>query len=174
MRETHFQQEWHKSWVRHHPSAHMIKIPDMPRTSDTRFNPVKPYDFYCFDGGVFFAMELKLQTHFGVFPFRAVTEGQLRNLLSVETNSGISLVVINYRIAKASKKAKKDWGIDDGFNVSYVMKGSTFDGFDRNMNSKNIPVDVLFHDPGILCLKWLPANEVWDMEPLFSAVRKGW
>jgi len=173
MRESHFQGEWLKSWLAFHPSAHIQKIPDMPRgqqsSAETRFNPVKPYDFYCYDNGTFYAMELKLKTSFGGFPFKAVTENQVNCLLNAEKNRGISLLVINYRFNKASKKAIKG-GLTLPFNQVFVMKGSTFAQLDAETPSGSIAWEDLKTHHAIMKLNYLPATKAWDLDPLFTAV----
>ena len=178
MRESYFHREWMESWLKQRPGSHVVKIPDMPRgpksSAETRFNPIKPFDIYVMDDGVFYALELKLHITFSAFPFKKVTENQINSLLEVEKNNGIGAVVINYRTNKISKKATNEWGILPPFNMVYVIRGSTFSALDHNTPAASLSIHDLLHDELIIQIKWMSANGVWDLAPLFEAVKKGW
>ena len=75
--------------------------------SDVRFLPLKPYDIYAVSGGVFFAMELKLKTRIGGFPFKDLKENQLNNLMEVTGSGGVACVVINYRAIVNQRQSKR-------------------------------------------------------------------
>jgi len=107
MRESYFHSEWQESWRWHYPDCHIYKIPDMPKSAAARFLPLKPYDFYAILDGKFYAMELKLKTKLGGFPFKDVSEWQLNNLQEAKANGGKAYIIINYRIKPTPKQRQR-------------------------------------------------------------------
>jgi len=169
MREKIFQDEWRDSWRFHHPGCHIIKIPDMPRAADQRFNPVKPYDFYAIYQDRFFAMELKLKTQLEGFSFKDVTEGQLNNLKEAKENGACSLIVINYRIQKISDRQRKknDFLPEGRLNIVFIFDIDLFMDLDKRIYSKSIPVKMLF-EPWVR--KMQKVGDYWDIPSLTRRV----
>lgn len=165
MREKIFHDEWRDSWRFHHPGCHIIKIPDMPRAADARFNPIKPYDFYAMRGGRFYAMELKLKTQLESFPFKDVKEGQVNNLKEAKENGACSLIVINYRIQKISDRQRKknDFLPKGRLNIVFMFEIDEFIDMDKNFYSKSIPVKMLF-EPWVR--KMQKVGDHWDVPSL--------
>lgn len=76
------------------------KIPDAIRSPQSRFIPIKPFDMFILNGGVFYALELKyfkvqkLKTKYSSFPLSKIRDNQLRNLRSVANNGGRGFVPV--------------------------------------------------------------------------------
>lgn len=174
MRESIFHGEWRDSWRFHHPGCHIIKVPDMPRSAEARFNPVKPYDFYAMHAGRFYAMELKMRTNTGGFPFKDVSESQLNNLQEARENGARSLIVINYRIQKISEKQVKVHPyLEPGrLNIVFVVEIDLFRDLDRQTYSKSIPLATLFEPfaaHGVIKNK--KDGEFWDIPTLTGGLK---
>ena len=60
MRESQFQSELKESFYKQYPQGMYIKLPDMPRSSTSRFIPTKPFDFLLILQDMILAIETKL------------------------------------------------------------------------------------------------------------------
>ena len=167
MRESIFQGEWIKSWRHHYPRCHIVKVPDMPKTAGARFLPPRPYDIYVVWNGRFYAMELKLKTDLGGFPFKEATEWQINNLKEAKENGAESLIIINYRVQKISDKQriKNDFLPKGRLSIVFIFTIDEFIDMDKNFYSKSIPVKMLF-EPRVRTIQKIV--DYWDI-PAFLA-----
>lgn len=168
MRESIFQSEWIESWHHHFPGGHVVKIPDMPKSSESRFIPRKPYDCYAIVHGKFFAMELKLMTKIQAFPFNKVPENQVNYLKEVKDNGGNAFLVINYRADKITEKTQARYGLSSSrHNVVYMMDIVTFMELDRSISAKSIPFIDLANLSIVVAYNKLEKekDKHWDLYP---------
>ena len=167
MREKIFQDEWRDSWRHYCPGCHIIKIPDMPRSSNARFDPVKPYDFYAMQDGWFYAMELKLKTQLEAFSFKSVREGQVNNLVEAADNGAQAIIAINYRIQSISDKQRKNNSplLPKGrLNTVFIFSIQEFTDLDKALYTKSIPVYMLL-GAGVSRVH-KSVSGYWDIRPL--------
>lgn len=164
MREAIFQREWMDSWRHHFPGGHIVKIPDMPRSSESRFIPRKPYDCYALFSGKFFAMELKLMTKIQAFPFNKVSESQISHLNEVTKCGGRGYIVINYRVSKIPEKTQAKYNLRSSkLNEVYALRINDFINLDIIIYSKSIPYVELVKSSKIITHDKL---KFWDIESL--------
>jgi len=142
MRESVFHAEWIDSW-RHFFTCHIFKIPDMPRSSEARFIPQKPYDILCLCDRITYAMELKLMTKIAGFPFKSVSEWQVKSLHEAEGNGAEGLIVINYRQNVIPEKKAKRLGIPTKLNEVFCLKVSTFVRLYKEISNKSISFEEM-------------------------------
>ena len=164
MREKHFQDEWRDSWRAAFKDSHYIKIPDVGGT-DARFIPKKPYDCYAVLDGRFIAMELKLKTKIGGFPFNAVSDWQFDNLCEVKWSGGLAYVVVNYRASAIPVKTMKNNGLKENhLNEVYVIEIGTFEKLDKTTNAKSLPLPRL--QAASIRVEWRPGTPdgYWDLK----------
>lgn len=149
MRESYFQAEWRASWLHHHPACHYVKIPDTIRTNEARFAPPKPYDCFAIFQGKTYCMELKLMTKLRAFPFKAVTDGQVNNLLEAHQNGAVAFIAINYRIKMTDKQKEKYETKKQHFNHVFIIPIEEFMELDEEISYKSLAFDTLITDSRI-------------------------
>jgi len=162
MRESVFQGEWIRSLLHFYPDAHTWKIPDMPRSAESRFVPSKPYDCYLFRNGKFIAMELKWQKTLTAFPFGAVSEWQVKNLQQVQDNRGFPFVILNVRCGSIPDKTMKTYGLTSArLNTALAIPISLFTAMDSTLDRASIPFDDLYFNSEIQHVEW--SGGLWDV-----------
>ena len=173
MREQHFQREWIDSWRRAFPGDHIIKIPDVGSRggAGARFVPEKPYDFYAVHEGQFIAMEAKLMTKLGGFPFNALREGQEANLREAADAGGEGWIVINYRVNKFTAKQAKNADLlaYRSINQVFIIGIELFRHLDLTISDKSIPVRhivKLTRLGQIQTVDWAGGG-IWNLSNLF-------
>ena len=148
MRESIFHGEWIRSWRHHYPGCHIVKVPDMPKTAGARFLPPKPYDIYAMWNGRFYAMELKLRTDLGGFPFKEATEWQINNLKEAKENGACAHFVMNYRVSAISERQRKKIGFDKKrLNRVFFIDVEDLAEVDSSLDSKSVPFKFMLESP---------------------------
>jgi len=172
MRESYFHGEWIKSWRHYYPDCHIEKIPDMPKSAQSRFIPHKPYDIFAVFGGKFYAMELKLRTQLRAFSVAEVKESQLNKLAEAKRNGAYSYIVFNYRINKITERQKKKYGLPEGrFDLVFFIDVDDFIKADKETWGKSIPFESFLKS---ICFKKMDKeNDSWRIPVLTKIQPKG-
>ena len=170
MRETVFQKEWRDSFKFYFPTAHFVKVPDMPRVGDSRFIPRKPYDCYVFFEKVFVAFELKWMKSLTGFPFGAVTQYQIESLMEVSQNRGGAYIVINYRNYEVSEKQQKQFNVGKRANLVAMIDIEHFVKLDERGDSASIPFKQILDDENVFLFQRLRGAEYWNLPAIFIHV----
>ena len=167
MRETVFQKEWRDSFKFYFPTAHFVKVPDMPRVGSSRFIPRKPYDCYVFFEKVFVAFELKWMKSLTGFPFGAVTQYQIESLMEVSRNRGGAYIVINYRNYGVTEKQQKQFGVEKRVNLIVMIDVEHFVKLDERGDSASIPFKQIIDDENIFIHHHKRGGEHWNLPGIF-------
>jgi len=174
MRESIFQKEWLSSWLHHVPFAHVWKIPDAPRSAESRFIPPKPYDCYALVAGRFVAMELKWQKTVSSFPFSSVSDWQLQNLRQVVDNGGSAFIILNIRAAQIPEKTAKRCGLEGRrLNIALPISVQFYDDMDRAHQRASIPFEDLYYNSRIEKIEWDSKTGAWDIPAFLMQAREG-
>ena len=170
MRESVFQSEWRSSIKSYLGDIkfHYVKIPDTPRFSGSLipYSPPRPYDCYLLYDGKFKAFELKMNKSLTGFPFNAVSDNQIDNLVEVANAGGKGYVVINYRKNDVSDNLIKKYELKGKrFNVVYAI--SIFDFLMLRDNTyddrKSIPFEFFLRCQSSLVTEIERQGTVWDV-----------
>lgn len=105
--ETRFKSELKESVETIYPDGFYCKIPDMPRTSQSRFIPEKPFDVILAFNRKVVGIELKAHTKHTAWPFDTVRENQIEGLLRFERNGGdnaFACVLVNVRYGRGKAR----------------------------------------------------------------------
>jgi penicillin-binding protein-related factor A (putative recombinase) len=170
MRETVFQKEWRLSFHYYFPTAHFVKVPDMPRVGDSRFVPRKPYDCYAFFEKVFAAFELKWMKSLTGFPFNAVTQYQVESLMEVYQNRGGAYIVINYRNYDVPEKQQREFEVPKRVNLVALIDVEHFVKLDEQGDRASIPFKQILDDEDIYIFHKKRGEKHWNLPGIFLHV----
>lgn len=131
------------------------KLPDSIRSEATRFNPIKLFDAFVLNRGMFSAIEFKMVKGTS-FPFSQVRDSQVQALLEIEKAGGVSYLFLNHR---HNGNAVIVWRIKKYIELREIW---------TQLGRKSIPLQTYPAPWTILERIKKPAR--WDLQPIVEEI----
>lgn len=131
------------------------KIPDTPSIKEVRFSPVKLFDAFVLNRGMFSAIEFKMVKGTS-FPFSQVRDSQVQALLEIEKAGGVSYLFLNHR---HNGNAVIVWRIKKYIELRNIW---------TQLGRKSIPLKTYASAWTILERIKKPAR--WDLQPIVEEI----